>query len=222
MHGRWFVTGTDTEIGKSAVTACLAAAAAEAGHRVLAAKPVASGVAPGTPGEDASLLALGAGHAPRVFATWEAPLSPHRAALLEGRLVGAAALEAWVRELEGECVLVEGVGGWRVPIGPGVEVTDLARWTGGRVIVVAGDRLGVLNHTRLTVDAVRADGHELAGVVLNRGIAATDLSRDTNLVDLRALLDVPVVVLGPTDLADRESMAHAGSALWQGLIRDRC
>ncbi|TNE90064.1 MAG: dethiobiotin synthase [Deltaproteobacteria bacterium] len=217
MLGRWFITGTDTEIGKSAVTACLAAGAHHAGRRVVAAKPVASGVAPGTAGEDAELLGFGAGHDPKVFATWEAPLSPHRAALLEGRLVGARALERWVRELEGETVLVEGVGGWRVPIGPGVEVTDLATWAGSRVIIVAGDRLGVLNHTRLTVDAVRADGHEVLGVVLNRGIAATDLSRDTNLVDLRALLDVPVAVLDPLDLGDRDALARAGRQLWSSL-----
>jgi dethiobiotin synthetase len=216
MQGRWFVTGTDTEIGKSAVTACLAAAAAARGS-VVAAKPVASGVAPGTAGEDAELLGLGGGHAPKVFATWTLPLSPHRAALAEGRLVGARALERWVRELSADCVLVEGVGGWRVPIGAEVEVTHLATWSGGRVLIVAGDRLGVLNHTRLTVDAVRADGHQVVGVVLNQGIAGSDLSRETNLLDLRLLLDVPVAVLGPVDLTDRAAMAAAGSALWREL-----
>lgn len=217
MRGRWFITGTDTEIGKSAVTACLAAAAArEMG--VVAAKPVASGVRPGTAGEDAELIGFGAGHAPRVFATWEAPLSPHRAALAEGRLVGAAALERWIRALAADCVLVEGVGGWRVPVGPGVEVTDLAAWSGGRVLIVAGDRLGVLNHTRLTVDAIRADGHDVLGVILNRGIAATDLSRDTNLLDLRLLLDVPVATLGPVNLADRDAMAAAGAGIWEALV----
>src|SRR5262245_23087922 len=140
---RWFVTGTDTDVGKTVVTACLAEAARDRGS-VVAAKPVASGVAPGTAGDDASLIGAAAGHAPICFAAFAAPLSPHRAAALEGRAPPASLLDD-VRALAADTVLVEGVGGWRVPLGGGWWNEDVARAADARVIVVAADRLGVLN-----------------------------------------------------------------------------
>lgn len=216
---RWFVTGTDTEVGKTVVTACLAQAARALGN-VIAAKPVASGVPPGTAGEDAELLGAAAGHPPRVLATWEAPLSPHRAALSEGHAPEPADLDRFCRDLRADVVLVEGVGGWRVPIRADIlryDVVDLARATGGAVLVVAADRLGVLNHTLLTVAAIRQDGLEVSGVVLNRGVGPETPSRTTNLLDLRMLLDVPVVVLDPLDPRDPNARAAAGEGLWARL-----
>lgn len=216
---RWFVTGTDTEIGKSVVTACLAQAARRWGT-VLAAKPVASGVVPGTPGEDAALLGEAAGHPPLVLQTWVAPLSPHRAALAEGRPADPEALDRFCRGLRADTVLVEGVGGWRVPLrvdSTRYEVPDLARATGGRVIVVAADRLGVINHARLTVEAVRGDGLEVAGLVLNRGTAPGSEARATNLADLRLLLDLPVAVLEALDPRDARAREAAGARLWAEL-----
>lgn len=214
MTGRWFITGTDTDVGKSVVTAALAAARR---GRVVAAKPVASGVERGF-GEDAERIGRAAGHPPRVFARWRAPLSPHRAASLEGGSLDPAALDAWIRALDAETVLVEGVGGWRVPIGlsPPYEVRDLARAAGGRVLLVAADRLGVLNHARLTVDAVRADGFDLAAVVLNR-CAGEDDSTRWNLEDLRMLLSVPVVGFPRVDPDDLDALEAAGRALWRDL-----
>lgn len=216
---RWFVTGTDTEIGKSVVTACLAQAARRWGS-VVAAKPVASGVEPGTAGEDAELLGAAAGHPPLVLRTWRAPLSPHRAALAEGRPVDPEALDGFCRGLAADTVLVEGVGGWRVPLRADhvrYEVRDLARATGGRVVVVAADRLGVINHTRLTVEAVRADGLNLAGVVLNRGVGDASEARSSNLDDLRLLIDVPVAVLEALDVGDPAAREAAGAGLWADL-----
>ena len=217
---RLFVTGTDTEVGKTVVTACLAAAFPETAH---AAKVVASGVGPTDPpgGEDASLLAFGAGHAPSVFATFTAPVSPHRAAVLEGRRVETPVLTAWLRNLRGNPLLVEGVGGWRVPITPDFEVRDAAEVVGAPVLIVAANRLGVLNHTRLTVESVRADGFRVVGVVLNSGIAPQgsedDPSTTSNLEDLRELLDVPVVPCGRVNPADRDAMGALGRALWRDL-----
>src|SRR5690606_25682349 len=124
---RIYITGTDTDVGKSVVTACLAQALAASGAAVRAVKPVASGVEPGTAGEDASLLAAAAGHEPVVFASFEAPLSPHRAARLEGRRVEPEALIGWLLGLRGEPLLVEGVGGWRVPLTERLELVDLVR-----------------------------------------------------------------------------------------------
>src|SRR5687768_2946774 len=99
---RLFVTGTDTGVGKTVVTACLAAAARRRGS-VVACKPVASGVPPGQAGEDAELLGRCAGHPPLVLAAFEAPLSPHRAAMLEGRQVGDDVLER-IRALQADTV----------------------------------------------------------------------------------------------------------------------
>jgi dethiobiotin synthetase len=209
---RLFVTGTDTEVGKSVVTACLAAPFHGSAH---AAKIVASGVEV-PPGEDATLLGFAAGHPPEVFATFRAPLSPQRAAALEGRAVDVAQLSTWLRSRTGDPLLVEGVGGWLVPIAPGFHVPDAARIIDAPVLVVAADRLGVLNHTLLTCRAIRAAGMELAGVVLNRGVPG-DASSDHNLDDLCELLDVPVVPLGAVDVTRLESLDAAGTALWADL-----
>lgn len=210
---RLFVTGTDTGVGKSVVTACLAAAARARGS-VLACKPVASGVAPGTAGEDAELLGFAAGHAPLVFHTFEAPLSPHRAAELEGRTLPDDVLDR-IRALSADVVLVEGVGGWCVPlrVDPPLWVPDLAQATGPTVLVVAADRLGVLNHTILTVRAVQDAGYTVAGVVLNRGAAPADASSASNLDDLRRLCAVPVEPLGSVDVASGDALLDAGRRL---------
>lgn len=223
MCRRLFVTGTDTEVGKSVVTACLAAATRAAGRSVWALKPIASGIPDGGSGEDATLLARGAGHAPALFVGFRTPVSPHRAQALDGVEVDPAAVLAWIEEHEADLVLVEGAGGWHVPLltGPDgglFEVPDLARDVGAPVVVVAADRLGVLNHTRLTVEAVRLAGLQVACVILNAGVPGNDdPSRTTNLDDLRALLDVPVLHLGAVDLADVDAMAEAGAPLLGAL-----
>ena len=214
---RTYATGTDTGVGKTVATACLAAAARERGS-VLAAKAVASGVQEG-PGEDAVLLGFAAGHPPLVHTTLRAPLSPHRAASLEGTAVDVDGLIAWIAAQSADEVLIEGVGGWRVPlrIAPTLDLSSIVRACPGAVVIVAADRLGVLNHTRLTVEALERDGLACLGVVLNRGAAPPDASRDTNLADLRALLPCPVAVLDPVAVTDRAALAAAGSRLWAAL-----
>jgi dethiobiotin synthase len=209
---RVFVTGTDTDVGKTRVAACLARAARSRGT-VVAAKPVASGVTPGTAGEDAERLGAAAGHPPVVFATWEAPLSPHRAALLEGRPAPGDLLDR-VRALEADTVIVEGAGGFLVPVSldPPLWMEDLARAAGGRVLVVSADRLGTLNHTLLTVRAVRAAGLVPAAVALVRTRRDADGSSAFNATDLDRLLDVPVVRVPWFDGSDdpaRESAVGA-------------
>ncbi len=211
---RLFVTGTDTEVGKTVTTACLAAALAGSGP-VRALKPVASGVAPGEPGEDAALLALGAGHAaPPGGVTLRTPCSPARAAREEGVDVQLAAVLDWVAANTGPAgaTLVEGVGGWEVPVGAGWGVPDLALALGWPVLVVGADRLGCLNHAVLTVKAVRARGLAVAGVVLTRSAGGW------NVEDLRGLLPgVPVVALPALASLDRASLADAGRGLLDGL-----
>jgi dethiobiotin synthase len=215
---RAFVTGTDTGVGKSVVTAALAAAARARGS-VVACKPVASGVAPGSAGEDAELLGFAAGHPPVVFATFEAPLSPHRAAILEGRSVPEDLLDR-IAALSADLVLVEGVGGWRVPVrlDPPLWVEDLARAAAGPVVVVAADRLGVLNHALLTVDAVRRAGLPVAAIALNRGAGPPDGSRASNAYDLAILARCPVVPIPPLDPADPAALRSAGEPLLRAIV----
>ncbi len=212
---RIFVTGTDTGVGKTVATACLAQALRAHGT-VIAVKPVASGVPAGTAGEDAALLGAAAGHDPMCFAAFATPVSPHRAARVEGRGLPPTLL-ADVRALAADRVLMEGVGGWRVPLGEGVWTHDLAL-TCDMVVVVAADRLGVLSHTLLTVDAVRHTGLPVAGVVLDRGAAPADAARPFNLDDLRDLLDVPVVPLEALDPGDPAARAQAGERLLRGIV----
>lgn len=212
---RWFITGTDTEVGKTVVTACLAQAARGQGS-VVAAKPVASGVIPGTEGDDAALLAQAAGHPPLGLYRFREPLSPHRAALLEDSPIEPHRLIHWVESLRADTVLVEGVGGFKVPLSldPPFDVGDLAVAFGGKVLLVAADRLGVLNHTLLTIDAIRCRGLEIGGVVLNRGFGTT---LRTNLFDLRQLLDVPVLTLETLDPSHCGQREDAGKAWWLAL-----
>jgi dethiobiotin synthetase len=211
-----FITGTDTGVGKTVVTAALAAALARGGARVRALKPVASGVPLGADGEDAALLGFAAGHVPASLHRFVAPVSPHRAAAAEGARVDPAAVVAWVHANAGDVTLVEGAGGWEVPLAPDWRVADLGRALGWPVLVVAADRLGVLNHTLLTVAAVRAAGLPIAGVVLGPPTGG-DPSSNSNFDDLRALLpDVAVRRMRRLTTLDREALADAGRGLLLG------
>ena len=211
-----FVTGTDTGAGKSVVTAALAAALREAGVRVRALKPVASGVAPGEAGEDAALLGLGGGHPPRSLYRFALPLSPHLAAAAEGAEVEVAAVLSWIEAERGEVTLVEGVGGWEVPLSPTWRVADLAQALGAPVLVVAQNRLGMLNHTLLTVGAIRARGLVVAGVVLTPP-ADPDDSTPHNALALRALLpDVALRTMPRLTEFSAEALAEAGRTMLRG------
>lgn len=213
---RRFVTGTDTGVGKTRVTALLAALAREDGRSVVACKPVASGVDEGA-GDDATALAEAAGHAPCTFFALRAPLSPHRAALLQGAVLPPDLAES-IAGLRADVVLVEGVGGWRVPLSlaPPVFVEALARATGPDVVVVAANRLGVLNHTLLTVDAVRRDGFAVTAVVLCDTTPTPDASGAWNAEDLRQTTGAPVIRL--PHFAARAQVASAAADLRRVIL----
>ncbi len=208
------VTGTDTEVGKTVVTAALAAALRRAGSPVRALKPVASGVEP-LQDDDAARLGRAAGHPALCFARLRAPVSPHRAAALEGVAIWREDILAWVEAHRGRPTLIECAGGWEVSIGADCRATDLATATGWPVLVVAANRLGVINHTCLTVRAIQADGHRLAGVVLVDGAAADD-SSGWNLADLRDRLPGVAVRAFPrlADVDADDALAAAGRGLW--------
>ncbi len=206
-----FITGTDTEVGKTWVTAALAAAMRHRGLSPVALKPLATGSPP--PGEDATQIGDAAGHAPRVFACLPDAASPDRAAIEVGRELTMPPLLEWIQSHEG-LLLVEGVGGWEVPIAPDFRVSDLAEALQLPVLLVAADRLGVLNHSLLTVDAIRARGLPLAGVVLNRFKSSDSTLSEWNLADLRRHIDAPIV---PLASGLPEDLVSAGLALLEGL-----
>lgn len=169
-----FVTGTDTGIGKTVVASALARYLTLRGLRVGVMKPVETGVArPERPGADAQLLAWAARakDPERLIAPcrFREPASPAQAAALEDTHIDPVSLENSLRELAGgkDFVIVEGAGGLMVPMRGGYLTADFVRQLGLPLLIVAGTRLGTLNHTLLTVFAAQAMQIPVAGIILN-------------------------------------------------------
>jgi dethiobiotin synthetase len=190
------VTGTGTGVGKTVVTAALAALAADRGAPVAVVKPVQTGVGFGEPGDLSEVERLSGVTDTHEFARFLRPLSPAAAARQGGKppLDLATAAEQ-IRELRGtrRLVLVEGAGGLLVRYDPdGRTIADLARMLEAPVLVVADPGLGTLNHTALTLEAIAHRGLDLAGVVLGSWPAEPGLACRTNLVDLETLAARPL------------------------------
>lgn len=168
-----FITGTDTGIGKTVVTAALLQTLRARGRRAVGMKPVAAGVDAQGENEDvAALMQASSPGVPRPILNpylMRAPTAPHLAAEEEGRVLEWSVLDAAYRKAAelADIVLVEGVGGWCIPLSPELMLDELPRRWDLPVILVAGIRLGALNHTLLTVDAIRASGCRLLGFIAN-------------------------------------------------------
>jgi len=200
-----FVTGTDTGVGKTLISAALLHTLAQRHARVVGMKPVAAGlVHDGTAWVNDDVLALRAASTVRVPAELDnpvalpEPLSPHLAAALAGRRVQVAKLLTAYRALLGhaDVVLVEGAGGWRVPLNDSETLADLAIAMAAPVVLVVGLRLGCLNHALLTCEAIAADGLKLAGWVANC-VDPTMQCRDENVATLRQRLPAPLLGVVP-------------------------
>lgn len=170
-----FITGTDTGVGKTMVTAALACYFRQRGLKVGVMKPCETGVAdPQRPGEDARLLRWAAGNADadELLAPYRfrEPLAPALAAERAGAWIDPTRIVAACAELSQgkDLMLVEGAGGLMVPLRGGFLVADLARQLALPLLVVARPGLGTLNHTLLTVFAARAMELPLAGFIVNR------------------------------------------------------
>jgi dethiobiotin synthetase len=195
-----FITGTDTGVGKTRVGVALARALVARGRTVRARKPVESGCNDGPDGLhpiDGDALRIAAGEAESLHSVCRyrlrAAISPERAARLEGAMLDMAAVrEACVDGVEaGDWLQVEGAGGFCSPLVEGALNADLAVALGLPVLLVAADRLGVINHTLLSVEAIARRGLVLAGVVLNRVTPDTDAAMD-NADDLARWLRCPL------------------------------
>ncbi len=172
-----FITGTDTGCGKTRVSCALLAAAREAGIAAVGMKPVATGaehVDGRLVNEDVAALTVASGvTAPAELINpylFEPPCSPHLAAAAAGVRIEPGPIAAACAALgqRAEFVVVEGVGGWRVPLGPHLELADLAVQLRLPVLLVVGVRLGCINHALLSAQAIAASGVTLAGWIANR------------------------------------------------------
>lgn len=205
----YFVTGTDTNVGKTYVACALVGRARALGHRVFAFKPIESGCAVAPDGEyigaDQELLASAAGDWQQGrlrglyrFALPAAPLVAADAAhtLIDLELV-AEATRAGALQGEASLTIVEGAGGWRVPITASADMSTLARDLGFPVVIVARAGLGTINHTLLTIEAVERDGLPLAGVVLSRRPDDDLASSESNLREIVRRWPGRALILGP-------------------------
>jgi dethiobiotin synthetase len=200
-----FVTGTDTGVGKTLVSAALLHALARRHPRVVGMKPVAAGlVRQGEGWVSEDVLALRAASTVVVPPALDnpvalpEPLSPHLAAARAGRRISVAELLAAQRALlaYADVVLVEGAGGWRVPLNDTETLADLAVAMAAPVVLVVGLRLGCLNHALLSAEAIQADGLRLAGWVAN-GIDPAMHCRDENIATLQRRLVAPLLGVLP-------------------------
>ncbi len=193
-----FITGTDTEVGKTLVSAALVSALRERGLRAAGIKPLASGARPGPEGlrnEDGETLwavsSPGYEYADINPVALEPAIAPHIAAAEAGRSLVARELAAAVRPAQiGDRLVVEGVGGWLVPLSDTETMEDLALLLGFPVVLVVALRLGCLNHAMLTAARIRAVGLDLVGWVATEPEAQA-ARRDENFACLRETLGAP-------------------------------
>jgi dethiobiotin synthetase len=204
-----FVTGTDTGVGKSVVAASICAACIDP---VAALKPVVTGLdePPGEWPPDHVLLARATGQSPEQVAPYRfgPPVSPHYAAELAGETIEPARILAAARAHDR--LVCEGVGGLMVPITTGYLVRDLAVDLGLPLLIAARTGLGTINHTLLTIEAARAAGLTVAGVVMTPWPSEPEPIERSNRETVERLGGVAVHGLPPTD---PDSLAAAGACL---------
>lgn len=211
----FFITGTDTGAGKTWIARHLIASLRAAGVDAVGYKPVACGDR-----DDGKRLAEASGGLALdvVNPLWfKTPVSPYVAGMLENRTLDPALLVKGFLELSERhrIVLVEGVGGWEVPLAPGCFVSDLAVVLGLPVIVVVGNRLGALNHAILTVRAIQARGLACAGLVVNQTVDEFDSAMITNRGLFAEFTGVPVLahVIYGQDFLDIDPFLVAAAGL---------
>jgi len=215
----FFVTGTDTEIGKTLTSAALLHAFGARGLRTAAMKPIAAGAEYRNGiwcNEDADLLARAANVTlPRALTTpylCQEALAPHIAAKQDGvNLEIEQIMRCYATVAQAaDCVIVEGVGGFQVPLNEDNDTADLARALKLPVVLVVGLRLGCLNHALLTAAAVRANGLRLAGWVANQ-IDPAMRYVDENIATLRVRLErqYSAPLLGKIPYSEAPSAANA-------------
>ena len=200
---RWFVTGTDTEIGKTYVASALIRYLVNAGYRVAGMKPVASdcqNTLDGLRNDDAlSLMAAAnvelAYQVVNTFA-FEPAIAPHIAAANAGRPIDVDQICMAARTIVADYLVIEGVGGWCVPLSYDCMLAELAKATADEVILVVGMRLGCINHALLTASRIGRDGMPLKGWIANHVDPDMQVQAE-NLQTLQSLMPGPLLAVMP-------------------------
>ena len=192
----YLVTGTDTGVGKTFVTSGLVRFARSQGLDSVGMKPICTG-----DNDDVRQLLEACGFCEPehlINPVWyKTPVAPYAASIIEDRSIDISVICEAFEQLttRHSSVLVEGAGGIAAPILADYDFRDLAREIDLHVIVVAANRLGVLNHTRLTVEAIRSAGLECSLIALNSVQGEPDISQATNLSVMESLVDVPIAAV---------------------------
>jgi dethiobiotin synthetase len=197
-----FVTGTDTEIGKTLISSAMLHALVQSGVRACGMKPVAAGAELGADGkwhnDDCDqLAAAGNVHLPQSITTpflLKEPAAPHIAGALEGITISSVPILAAYVEINAasDAVVVEGVGGFIVPLNDEFDTADLAEQLALPVVLVVGLRLGCISHALLTVEAIRSRGLKLVGWVANETQADMAFA-DENVAALAQRIPAPLL-----------------------------
>jgi len=220
MTGDVAVVGTDTGVGKTVVTAGLVGTLRRDGVDARAIKPCQTGY---PPDDDAGFVAdaCGSDEAATCLRRLEPPLAPEVAAREAGTTLSYESILRDCRAAlaETDRGVVEGIGGLRVPIAGGREVVDLVADLDLPAVVVARSGLGTLNHTALTVDALRRRDVPVRGVVLNEYEGASVAER-TNPDVLREMTDCTVATLPAIDLAEPSAAVDAVEEHLPGALLD--
>ncbi|MEE9494552.1 MAG: dethiobiotin synthase [Gammaproteobacteria bacterium] len=197
----YFIAGTDTGVGKTCVSAALIRGLAAAGKQVAGMKPVASGcekTVDGLRNEDALLL-MAAANVEKPYPmvnpfAFEPAIAPHLAADLAGIQIDSGNIHsvftACCEDLDN--IIVEGVGGWLVPINARESMADLAVLLNLPVLLVVGIRLGCISHTLLTVAAIEASGLPLAGWIANR-VDSECQQQEGIIASIKKRIDAPLI-----------------------------
>jgi len=217
----YFITGTDTGVGKTVVTLGLMRYLQAQGLSVAAMKPVASGcerTAAGLRNGDALQLQQQAS-IPLDYAlvnpyAFEPAIAPHIAAAQAGVRIDSGTILSAYRQLacQADCVLVEGVGGWQVPLTKHETLADLARLLGLDVLLVVAIRLGCLNHALLSAASIAASGCQLRGWVANLVPPLPEFAEE-NINTLKSMLSSPLVGVVPAIPAIRADIVAENLAL---------
>ena len=207
MAKTFFVTGTDTDVGKTVVSAALLLAANKKDLKTLAIKPIAAGCEKtdeGLRNSDALLLQQSMNvdlYYEQVNPiTLEEAAAPHIVAAKNGKTLSVSRLVGFCRGTlmtRHDFSLIEGAGGWRVPLNPRETVANLPRELNVPVILVVAIRLGCINHALLTAEAIRRDGLVLAGWVANRVQDDAMAFEEENIHTLKTMMPGPCLGVLP-------------------------
>ncbi|MBU3549746.1 dethiobiotin synthase [Polynucleobacter sp. MWH-Berg-3C6] len=195
-----FVTGTDTEVGKTLVSGALILKLREQGKKVLGFKPVAAGTYQNTNGdvlnEDVEALRIASQLAPGQLELYsyvlDMPVAPHLAAENKGVTLELNTIMQALSKIQtqSDCLVIEGAGGFLIPLNPQEDLGDFAQQINLPIILVVGMRLGCINHALLTQEAIKTRGLKIGGWIAN-SLATEMLLLKENIATLRARIDAP-------------------------------